>query len=556
MIRILPLGGMGHVTKNLFVYEASSGGNKVDRLIVDCGIGFPEEEMYGVDLLLPDINYLKGKEDSIKGIILTHGHDDHIGGLPYILPKLGRKIPIYAAPLTAGFAEDTLKDFGINDKVNVIKDGQPLNLGSFMVETVAVTHSVPDTKHLIIQTPEGIIYHGGDFKFDWTPVDGKRPDLQRIAEIGRKGVICLLSDCLRVDKPGYTLSEKSIADGLERELRIAKGKFIMTTISSNIHRIQQMIDPAIAHGRKIAFVGRSFEDNVRTAERLGFIKIPAKAVVNKRQIHKLPDNQQCLIVGGCQGQTNSTLVRISRNEHSLIRIKPGDRVVFAADPIPGNEQAVYKTIDDLAKLGANVSYTDINDDLHVSGHASAGELRLLLALVKPRFVVPIGGTFRHMNHYLEMAIDMGWEKDKVFLLGDGEPLELSGSGQARVGEKMSLKTVIVDGLGVGDVGKAILSDRKKMAKAGMVVVAIPMNGKTNTVSGNPEIITRGFVFVRSAKELIKDAEKVVVATVPQGSRIADWQETREKVSSRLTQFFFDQIQRQPLILPVRVRTEF
>lgn len=552
MIRILPLGGMGHVTKNLFVYEFETGGRIVDRIIVDCGIGFPEEEMYGVDLLLPDASYLKGKEDSIRGIVLTHGHDDHIGGLPYILPKLGPRIPIYGSKLTAGFAEDTLRDFNLNQKVFVLEDDRPLRLGSFSVETAAITHSVPDSKHLIISTPEGIIYHASDFKFDWTPVDGKRPDLQKIAAAGRRGVLCLLTDCLRVEKQGYSLSERSIGDGLERELRISPGKFIMTTMSSNIHRIQQMVDLALINGRKIAFVGRSFEENVRTAERLDFIKLPQKALVDKRKIGNFPDGQQCLIVGGCQGQGNSTLVRMSRNEHSLIRIKPGDRVVFAADPIPGNEKAVYQTIDSLAKLGATIAYTDINDDLHVSGHASAGELRLLLTLTKPKFVLPIGGTFRHMNHFAELASDMGWPKKNIFLLEDGDSLELSGI-EARIGKKISLKTVIVDGLGIGDVGKAILSERRKMAKAGMVVVAIPIESKTNTVSGGPEIITRGFVFVRSAQELIKQAEKTVKTIVPVGSKIEDWQETKEKVNSKLTQFFFDQIQRQPLVLPVLVR---
>lgn len=554
MIRILPLGGMGHVTRNLFVYEYfPEGGKNVERIIVDCGMGFPEEEMYGVDLLLPDVSYLANKkEDSIKGIILTHGHDDHIGGLPYILPKLGTKIPIYASALTAGFAEDALADYGIKEKVRVIRDRQPLHLGSFTLEFIAVTHSVPDSKHVVIETPEGIVYHGSDFKFDWTPVDGKRPDVQKIAEVGRRGILCLLTDCLRVEKEGYSLSEKSIGEGLERELRVATGKFIMTTMSSNIHRIQQIVDIAKNYDRKIAFVGRSFEENVRTAERLGFIHLPAKALVNKHRISKLPDKQQCLIVGGCQGQIDSTLVRISRNEHSLVKIKPGDRVVFATDPIPGNEQAVYQTIDNLARLGATVAYTDINDDLHVSGHASADELRLFLTLTKPKFILPIGGTFRHMNHFAELASGMGWLKENIFLFEDGDSLELS-RGQAKRGNKITLKTVIVDGLGIGDVGKIILSERKKMAKAGMVVVAIPVDRRNDKVLGRPEVITRGFVFVKSAQDLIKEAEKVVAITVPQGSKIKDWQESKQTVASRLTQFFFEKTQRQPLILPVLVR---
>lgn len=554
MIKIVPLGGMGSVTKNLFVYEYSPDGKTVkDRLIVDCGIGFPEEEMYGIDLLLPDASYLKGKEATIRGIVLSHGHDDHIGGLPYILPQLDRKVPIYASELTAGFAEDTLKDFGMTDKVNLIKDGQTLQLGSFSITPIAVTHSVPDSKHFLIATPDGMVYHGSDFKFDLTPVDGKRPDFQAIAEVGKKGVLCLLTDCLRVEKPGYSLSESTIADGLERELREAKGKVIFTTMSSNIHRIQQMIDMAKIYDRKVGFIGRSIEENVRTAERLGFLKLPGEIVINKRKIRQLPNRRQCLIVAGSQGQAGSTLTRMSRNEHQLVKVEPEDRVVFSADPIPGNERAVYDTIDALAKLGAHVSYTDINDDLHVSGHASSGELRLLLSLVKPRFIVPIGGTFRHMNHFVQLAEGMGWRRDDVFLLESGEVLELI-QNRAQVGsKKVNLKTVIVDGLGIGDVGKAVLAERKKMAQAGMVVVAIPVNKESNAISGEPELITRGFVFVRSSKQLIEEATQVVAKTAPVGSQVKEWRDLRETITNRLTQFFFDATQREPLILPVLVR---
>lgn len=554
MIRILPLGGMGTVTKNLFVYEYAPDGQKVvDRIIVDCGIGFPEEEMYGVDLLIPDVSYLEGKEETIRAIILTHGHDDHIGALPYILPRLGRTIPMYASRLTAGFAEDTMDDFDINDKVKVLEENKPIQFGNFRVETVAVTHSVPDSKHLVITTPDGVIYHASDFKFDWTPVDGKRPDLQKMAWVGRQGVLCLLTDCLRVEKPGYSLSESSIFDGLERELRLTQGRFLMTTMSSNIHRIQQMIDVAVLHQRKVGFIGRSIEENVRTAERLGFLKIPSGVVVDKRKLHTLADRQQCLVVGGSQGQLDSTLSRISKNEHQLVKVKAGDRVVFAADPIPGNERAVYQTIDNLARLGAYVSYTDIHDDLHVSGHASAGELKLLLTLLRPKFIMPIGGTFRHLNCFAALAKDMGWRKEEIFLLGDGEILELSKEGRARAGETIPLKTVIVDGLGVGDVGKAILSERKKMAQAGMVVVAIPVATKTNKIAGKAEIITRGFVFVRNAKELLEEAQNVVAVTAPIETQVRDWQDLKEKIITRLTQYFYDATQRQPLILPVLVR---
>lgn len=555
MIKILPLGGIGHVTRNLFVYEYQQNGGQgqTERLIVDCGIGFPEEEMYGVDLLIPDISYLKGKEASIKAIVLTHGHDDHIGGLPYILPQLGKDIPIYGSRLTAGFAEDTLKDFAIDKKINVLVDNQVLKLGSFEVGNIALTHSVPDTKHIVINTPDGLIYHGSDFKIDLTPVDNKRPDLQKIASIGKAGVLCLLIDCLRVEKSGYSMSERSIGEGLERELRQTKGKLILTTMSSNIHRIQQLVDLAAFYHRKVAFVGRSVEENVRTAQRLGFINIPAKTVVNKRKINQLPDNQQCLVVGGSQGQVDSTLVRISRKEHQFVEVKPDDRVVFAADPIPGNERAVYQTVDDLAKLGAFVTYTDIQDDLHVSGHASSGELRLMLALLKPKFIMPIGGTYRHMNHFSNLAQEMGWKKDKLFLLKDGETLEVD-KNIVRQGKKLSLKTVIVDGLGIGDVGKAVLAERKQMAQAGMVVVAIPVDKAKNTVAFQAEIITRGFIFVKNSQALVQEAISTVSGIVPVGMVIKDWQKIKEELIVKLGQFFFEATQRQPIILPVLVRS--
>jgi len=552
MIKILPIGGTGTVTKNMYVYEYLRGGKVVDRLIVDCGIGFPDEEMLGVDLLIPDASYLFGKEETIRGIFLTHGHDDHIAGLPYILPQLNRDIPVFASRLTAGFAENNLEDFGIKKKIQAVDDNQTINLGNFAIQTISVTHSVPDTKHLIIKTPEGILYHGTDFKFDWTPVDGKKPDLQKMAKVGQEGILCLFTDCLRVEKDGYSLSESSLRDSLVRESRGVKGKLIITTMSSNIHRIQQAIDVAAEFGRKTAFIGRSVEQNVRVAERLGFLRLPKNMIISKKQAKKLPPQKTCLIVAGSQGQTDSSLTRMSKNEYLLAQVKPGDKVVFAADPIPGNEKAVYQVIDNFIKLGASVSYHDIYDDLHVSGHASAGELSLFLTLLKPKYVAPIGATFRQMSHFRDIAKPLGFDRKDFFLLEEGQFLEVE-RGQAKKGEKIKLKTIIVDGLGIGDVGKIILAERRKMADNGMAIATVPVSEKTGRVVGQPEIITRGFVFVRDAQELLVDAGRLVGTIVPQGAKITNWKETKEKIVSQLTQLFFTETQREPLVLAMMVK---
>jgi ribonuclease J len=552
MIRILPLGGAGGVTKNMYVYEYVRSGKVLDRLIVDCGIGFPDEEMLGVDLLIPDASYLYGKEDSIRGIFLTHGHDDHIAGLPYIIPYFQKDIPIFASKLTAGFAENTLKDFGIDKKINIVNDNQVTRLGNFDIETISVTHSVPDSKHLAITTPEGIIYHGADFKFDWTPVDGKKPDLQKMAAVGKKGILCLLTDCLRVEKEGYSLSESSLRDNLAREIRGVKGKVIVTTMSSSIHRIQQVVNVAAEFGKKTAFIGRSMEENVKVAERLGFLRLPQNMIISKRQVKKFPPHKLCLVVAGSQGQMNSSLSRASRAEHQLFRVKPGDKVIFSADPIPGNEKAVYRVIDNFIKLGTSVSYKEITDDLHVSGHASAGELSLFLTLLSPQFIMPIGATFRQMSHFKELTKSLGFAERNFFLLDEGNTLEIT-QGQARRGTNLKLKTIIVDGLGIGDVGKLVLQDRRKMAENGMATVVIPVSQKDGRVIGQPEIITRGFVFVRDAKELLEDGKRLVSTIVPQGSKVTNWQAVKEKIVSQLTQFFFDETQRDPLILAMMVR---
>ena len=539
------------MTNNMFVYEYHSG-QKVERLIVDCGIGFPEVEMYGVDLLVPDITYLKDKQDSLVGMILTHGHDDHIAALPYILPQLKKQIPIYASELTAGFAESDLQEFNIKQKVKVFPN-ESLRLGSFTIEPIRITHSVPDSRHLAIQTPEGTIYHGSDFKFDWTPIDGKRSDVQKMAYFGHKKVLMALVDCLRVENEGYSLSETKVGENLSREIRDVKGKVIVTMMSSNIHRIQQAIDAAVEHNRNIVFIGQSVEDNIQVSQELGFIRLPKSKVVHKRRLNKYADHELCLIVAGSQGQLDSSLNRIARGEHKLVTLRPSDHVIFSADPIPGNEQSVYDLIDKIAETGATVSYREIQDVMHVSGHASAEEMRLLLSLTSPKFIIPIGGTYRHMNQFKVLATNMGWKEQDIILPKDGDIIAFD-KDKVWIDNKIKLKTVMVDGLGVGDVGPLVLSDRKKMAKSGMVIVAVPIDKKENQIISEPEVITRGFVFVRGSQQLIKDLTNFAAKILPKGMIIRNWQEDREELEQRMTDYIYTATQREPLILGVLVKS--
>jgi len=545
MLKIIPLGGMGNVTRNMFAYETQG---KV--LLVDCGIGFPDESMPGVDLLIPDISYLENKIENIVGMILTHGHDDHIAGLPYILPRLGDHFPIYGSPLTAAFAESRIREFQINKRISILDYNQPLKLGPFTVHSIRLTHSIPDTRHLVISTPEGNVYHGSDFKIDLTPVDGIKPDLQKIAEFGQKGISVLLSDSLRSEKEGFSLSEQTLTDSFEREIRTAKGKFIMTTMSSNVHRIQQAVTVAVAHGRKIAFIGRSIEKNIKDASKLHMFNLPRQGIIDKRDIAKFPDNQLCLIIAGSQGQTGSSLVRIAAEEHDFVKLKAGDKVVFSSDPIPGNETAVYSTIDTLSQLGIDVVYPDINDNLHVSGHASSGELMLLMELVKPKYLMPIGGTYRHMVQYRKLAVKLGHPEKNVFVLDNGQTLILENPQTAKIGETLQLKNIMVDGYGVGDVGPVVLRDRQSMAKDGIVVAILQLEHESGKFAGKVELVSRGFVFMKQSQDLFGEAQRLVEEYLLKHSGKTDFRNIRDEVADKLQDFFYHRTNRNPMILPV------
>lgn len=552
-LRLIPLGGSGNVTKNMYVYEYRRDPKIVsDILIVDCGIGFPDEDMYGVDLVIPDISYLRDKKDKIRAIVLTHGHEDHTGALPYILPEL--KVPVYATRLTAALAEVKLRDFGLHAQVHSVNLNDILRFGPFSVEFVNVTHSIPDAANLIIRTPVGIFYHGSDFKFDWTPIDGKQTEVGKIAKVSAEGILCLLSDCVRVESPGYTLSERTIEETLEKEIRNCPGKFIFTTQSSNISRIQQAINVAIRNNRKIAFLGRSIVENVEVTRRLKYLDFPDMFVVNEKEIKKYAPKDLALIITGSQAQPNSALMRMAEGQHKLATVAAGDVVVFSADPIPGYENSVHQLIDILTSAGARVAYSDITDALHVSGHGAANDLALMIGLTRPKYIMPIGGTFRQMKHYSDMAKDMGYLDKQLILPKDGEVLQFDGNQNFKTAERLSLKNIMVDGLGVGDIGNVVLRDRQTMANDGILIVVVPIEQNSGRVTAEPDIISRGFIYMKESGKLLDDAKKVIINSLRlKKGRIIDWQYVRKQIEGNLEEFLYRETHRRPLILSVVIK---
>lgn len=541
-LRIVPVGGMGDVTKNMFVYEYGN-----DLLLVDCGIGFPESSMLGVDVLIPDVSYVKTKVEQgarIVGMCLTHGHDDHIAALPYVIPTLP-DFDIYASELTAAFAMARMQDGGVEKEVHVAPYTQQISLGSFKVEFVHVTHSVPHTTHLLIDTPEGLVYHGSDFKFDLSPVDGKLPDFTAIARAGQKGVLCLLSDCLRVERTNWSPSESILKETFIREIADCRGKYIVTLMSSNLHRIQSLAEVCQEFRRKMVFVGRSVEQNVDVASRLGVLSIPRKMIVHKKQMDQYRDDELCVVVAGSQGQPGSSLVRAVYGEHPLLTVHPHDKVVFATEPIPGNETNVYEAIDELSRNRIDVAYSEVDTGLHVSGHAGATEQQLLIALTKPRYLLPIGGNDRHRVEYQKLAVKMGYKEDEVLLPENGVVIELS-SQMAKEAEKLTLKSLMVDGLGVGDVGNIVLSDRKQMAEEGMVVIIIPQRHGVYDAD-NLKVASRGFVFMGHSDEIVRTIKDEVARILTEGG---DEVELKRKIERKLSKKMDEVIGRRPLVLPV------
>lgn len=551
-VRIVSLGGAASVTKNLFLYEYRYEGKLRDVLIVDCGLGFPEREMYGVDLVIPDVRYLENKKDKIRGLVFTHGHDDHIGAIPYLLPKLGN-LPMWGTTLTAAFANVKLREVRAKSKVQAVAFDKVLHIGPFTVTFVRMTHSVPDTANLIIQSPIGTFYHGSDFKFDFDPLDGKLSELGKINQAGKRGILCLLTDSLGSERPGFTPSEQVVGVTVEKELSLSHGKVLFTTQSSNISRIQRACELARRYGRVIAFFGRSIDQNVEEAVKLGYLKLSREAVVRDRDLRRVPSNKQFLVVAGSQGQVDSALAKIANGFNQFVKLKEGDTVIFSADPIPGHENDVNQLIDTIYRSGARVSYTDIMEDLHVSGHGSQADLMLLLSAVGPRYVMPIGGTYKHMMQYRRLAEELGWSLGEVLIPNEGEIIEFRAEAAPKVVDRIELSNVMVDALGVGDVGEIVLRDRKTIANEGIVVVVVPLEQSTGRVSAKPEIISRGFVFMKQSGKLIDGAKRVVVQSLRlKKRRMIDWNFVRRNIEENLAQYLFRETGRHPLIVPVVV----
>ncbi len=543
-ISYIPLGGVGDVTKNMHLYEY-----KDEILIVDSGLGFADETMLGVELLLPDISYLKSTNKKIVGMAITHGHEDHFGALPFILPDLP-SFPIYATPLTAEFANEKLEEFGVSKRVQKVDfDGGELRLGSFVLNFIRVTHSVPDSSNIFIKTPVANFYHGSDFKFELNPYDGKKTDFKKIAEVSKQGILCLMSDSLRAEQKGHTPSEAGIYDALVQELEKTKGKLIVTTYSSNIARLNQIITAASKFGRKVCFVGRSVIKAKEAAQNLGYLKIEKGMEVALENIHNIKDQNVVMIVAGSQGQENSALSRIVNGDHKDIKLNSYDTIIFSADPIPGNEISVNSLIDSIARKGARVMYSGITDAFHVSGHAAADDLTLMMDLVKPKKVLPIGGTYKQMVQYKELAKKQGFEDKDIILVENGQEVIFS-KDDSTFGKKLNLKNVYVDQISGEEVESFVLRDRQKLASEGVVVVLIEIDSSNGQIINTPNIIVRGLLG-QEAKDINKNLIKQLKNSLSQKKNpVTDWIYMRKFIGEVSERYIFKSIRKRPLVLPV------
>lgn len=547
-LTLIPLGGMGNVTQNMYLYEYEN-----EILIVDCGIGFPDHYMPGVDILIPDISYLLKRIEQgskIVGMILSHGHDDHIAATPYLLPHLPEDFPIYGSPLTAVFAEQRMGDGKVQRKVTVVSDKKTEKISNFFsAEFISVTHSVPDTKHIVIHTPEGIIYHGTDFKLDPAPVDGKVTDMQAISALKDRNVLCMLIDCLGVEKSEWVKSESTCGPAIEQTMAETKGKYVLTLMSSHIHRIQQAVNAAEKFNRKVAFIGRSVEQNVKNAVDLKMLHIPDGVQIDKRDLDQHADDKLCVIVAGSQGQEGSSLVRAIFGDHRILQIKQNDKVVFSASAIPGSELNYYGAIDELSRNGIHVVYPTLLPDLHQSGHGSAPEQHEIVSSIMPQYLMPIGGQDRHRVLFdTVVAEKLGYSQDAVLMPSTGEVLGFE-NGKVSVVDTITLKPQVVDGLGVGDVGPIVLSDRRMLGQAGMVVVVMP-RFKGRLELDKIKVISKGFVFVKEADEVVQFIRQETAKIAADNKAPKDDQGLTKLIEKRLARKLYKIIRREPMIIPV------
>ncbi|OGK34548.1 hypothetical protein A3A93_06140 [Candidatus Roizmanbacteria bacterium RIFCSPLOWO2_01_FULL_38_12] len=545
-LRFVSLGGIVGVTKNMYLYELYDGDKLQDILIVDCGMGFPDAHEFGVDLIIPDISYLEDKKDKIRAILLTHGHEDHIGALPFHYEKLGSP-PIYASKLTKLFVTNKFKEFNQRVLIHEIKFRKWYDLGRFQAKFIHMTHSIPDPTHILIKSPVGTVYHGPDFKFDLTPPYADPPDFYEITKAGEDGILCLLSDALGAEREGLTLSESIVGQTFEDEMRKTKGKFFMTTFSSNISRIRQCVEAAIKFNRKVVFLGRSMKQNTDAAKDLAYLIVPYSLLGKEEELKRLPPNKVCIVAAGSQGQYDSALSKIARKQHPHVKITQGDKVVFSSDPIPGNENEVYSLIEELSLQGADVIYTDIQDQLHASGHGNQEDLKLLARFTKPKYFIPIGGTIRHQRQYQRLMTDMGYRKETIFLLNEGETVWLSKTRAVR-GEAVETKNIYVDAYGVGDVGSTVLRDRKELSNEGMVVSVILID-KMGQLVTRPRFFSRGFVFEKNEDALFDDATRVIEKELkPRRDLVIEMTAFKRSILRILEDYFFEKRGRRPLVL--------
>lgn len=545
-LKIIPLGGLGEIGKNMMLIEYDD-----EILLIDAGLMFPEEEMHGVDLVIPDISYLADKKNKVKALIITHGHEDHTGALPYLLPHLN--CPIYCTRLTHGLISAKLKEHRLLATANlkILPPGGKTNIGKFRIEFFPVCHSIPDSVGLIINTPLGTLVHSGDFKLDYTPVTGSPTDLSRLAQIGRQGVLLLMSDSTYAEIPGYTPSEKVVGETLDRIMDEAPGRVIIATFSSLVSRIQQVINAAANHGRRVFVVGRNMVEIVRMATDMGYLKVPEGVIGRLDELKGVPHNKTVFITTGSQGEPTSALVRMVNKDHRQLHIIPGDTVAISATPVPGNEALVARTVDNLFRQGAQVLYYGITQ-VHVHGHASQEELKLLMSIVKPKYFVPIHGEYRHLSIHGRLAQAVGIPKENVFVMEDGEVLEIDHASAKKTG-RISVSNVYVDGLSVGDVDGVVLRDRQMLAQDGMVVVIITVNRQTGKLIGRPDIVSRGFVDIKEQEMLDRSRDLVADVLNRGGERPADWSFVNTKVRDILNKFYYEQTKRRPMVLPFMVQ---
>jgi len=541
-LTFIPLGGMGEIGKNMYVFQY-----KDDIIVVDAGLKFPEDEMFGIDYVIPNISYLVENQKKVRAIVLTHGHEDHIGALPYVLKQLN--VPVYGTRLTLGLLKVKLDEFHMEANLKEIRSGDVLTIGSFKVKAVHVNHSIPDCVGLAITTPIGTIFHTGDFKIDQTPVDGRVTDYYALTCLGHDGVLALLSDSTNAHRAGYTKSERDVGKTFDDIFSRTSGRIILATFASNIHRIQQVFDTAVRFRRKVAVVGRSMVNNVNTATELGYLTYPETAYVEIEEINRLPADKVVIITTGSQGEPLSGLTRMASGSHPRISIVPGDTVIFSSTPVPGNEKLVSRVIDGLSKAGANVIYQGIAD-VHVSGHASREELKLIINMLRPRYMLPFHGEFRHQTAFAQLAEQMGYEEDTILCIENGDVVEFTRDS-ARVTSKVTAGSVLVDGIGVGDVGNVVLRDRQQLAADGVLVAAVTIDRSTRKILAGPDLISRGFVYVRESEGLLNQATEQVTATLAKAiQESTDWGTLRSAMRESLANFLYEKTRRRPVILPV------